>query len=78
MAVGNLRRNATVSKMAITATTAAVGFVAGWSTGGWVQGLGLAAALGAGGGIAAFSEKPNSRWSCRNWLRRQQGPGSAP
>lgn len=65
-------RDAIGAKAAVTVATAAVAFVCGWSAGGWAQGLGLAAALGTAGGIAAFSEKPGGRFACASWLHRHQ------
>ncbi len=61
-------------KVAVTSLTAGVAFVCGWSAGGWAQGLGLAVALGAAGGIAAFSDKQGGRLSCAAWGRRRGGP----
>jgi hypothetical protein len=72
----SLSRNGIVAKMTITAATAVVAFLTGWSTGGWAQGLGFAAILGAASGVAAFSERPGGRWSCATWLHRGHKPGS--
>lgn len=63
-------------KVAVAAVTAVVGFLSGWSAGGVAQGLGLAAALGTAGGVAAFSERPGGRWACGTWSRRRRKPGS--
>lgn len=65
-------RGATGTKAAVTVATAAVAFVCGWSAGGWAQGLGLAVALGAAAGIAAFSERPGRHSACAHWPHRHR------
>lgn len=65
-------------KVAVTVLTAGVAFTCGWSAGGWAQGLALAAALGAAGGIAAFSEKPGGSLSCGAWWRKRGGRAPRP
>lgn len=72
--MANTSRGGVGRKVAATALTAGVAFVCGWSAGGWAQGLGLAAALGAAGGIAAFSEGQGGRLSCGAWRHRRGGP----
>ena len=49
-------RNKLGFRVLITAATAAVAFLCGWSTGGWAIGVGLAVALGTASAVAVFHE----------------------